>query len=133
MTKERNDKGKAIFGLNKIPDHIIIREQNVELGKLKSSVDELEFKLNKANNKIKENNNSTDEKLLKRVNNLQDLINGLENKADNLNKQINAKEKSLANKNKIIEEMQDRFRILNRKYDIIQKELLEKLKKELKQ
>jgi len=130
MTKKRNDKGEPIFGLGKIPDHIIIKEQNIELGKLKSNIDELEFNLSNVNKKIKDYDNNTDEKLLKKVNTLQEQIKNLENKATNLNDELKKRDKSLEKKNKEIEDMKSRFVILNRKHDILQRESLQKLKDE---
>lgn len=38
-------KSDSIFGLNKIPDSVLLKEANIEIGKLKSYIDELEEKL----------------------------------------------------------------------------------------
>lgn len=49
-------KGEEIFGLMKIPDSVLLKNALIEIGKLKSYIDELEYKLKKAeqlNKKIK--------------------------------------------------------------------------------
>ena len=43
--KDNEYKGKAIHGVDKIPDFILLKEANIEIGKLKSYIDELESKL----------------------------------------------------------------------------------------
>ena len=43
--KKITDKGKEIFGLNKIPDKNLLREARIEIGKLNSYIDELENKI----------------------------------------------------------------------------------------
>lgn len=40
-----NDKSNPIFGLFKIPDSILLVRSNIEIGKLKSYIEELEYKL----------------------------------------------------------------------------------------
>lgn len=37
----KQDKTKSIFGLRKIPDNDLLRHANIEIGKLKSYIDEL--------------------------------------------------------------------------------------------
>ena len=44
-------KAKEIHDLMKLPDHIIIKSQQVEIGKLNSYTQELEEKLNELKNK----------------------------------------------------------------------------------
>lgn len=43
--KKITDKGKEIFGLNKIPDKDLLMEARIEIGKLNSYIDELENKI----------------------------------------------------------------------------------------
>ena len=46
------DKGKEIFGLNKIPDKNLLREARIEIGKLNSYIDELENKISELSKNI---------------------------------------------------------------------------------
>lgn len=46
------DKGKEIFGLNKIPDKDLLREARIEIGKLNSYIDELENKISELSKNI---------------------------------------------------------------------------------
>lgn len=39
------DKGKPIFGLNKLPMEVLLKASRVEVGKLEAYVDELEHEL----------------------------------------------------------------------------------------
>lgn len=50
--KKITDKGKEIFGLNKIPDKNLLREARIEIGKLNSYVDELENKISELSKNI---------------------------------------------------------------------------------
>jgi len=110
----KNNKSKPIFGLEKLPDSMIVKNQAVEMGILKSTIDELEYKLEEANKKLKESSVENLKKLQKKVNKLQ-------NKVETLNSQLSSKEKSYNN-------LQDRFVTINRKNDLMQKELLQNLK-----
>lgn len=47
------NKDKEIHGLMKIPDAVIIKQQNIEIGKLKAYIAELEDILTKKTNVIK--------------------------------------------------------------------------------
>lgn len=46
------DKGKAIFGLEKIPTKALLKMSIIEIGKLKSYIDELEYENNKLRKKL---------------------------------------------------------------------------------
>ena len=50
--KKITDKGKEIFGLNKIPDKDLLREARIEIGKLNSYIDELENKISELSKNI---------------------------------------------------------------------------------
>lgn len=50
--KKITDKGKEIFGLNKIPDKNLLREARIEIGKLNSYIDELENKVSELSKNI---------------------------------------------------------------------------------
>lgn len=50
--KKITDKGKEIFGLNKIPDKDLLREARIEIGKLNSYIDELESKITQFQDEI---------------------------------------------------------------------------------
>lgn len=50
--KKITDKGKEIFGLNKIPDKKLLREARIEIGKLNSYIDELENKISELSKNI---------------------------------------------------------------------------------
>lgn len=50
--KKITDKGKEIFGLNKIPDKNLLREARIEIGKLNSYIDELENKISELSKNI---------------------------------------------------------------------------------
>mgnify|MGYP000828559322 CR=1 FL=1 len=50
--KKITDKGKEIFGLNKIPDKNLLRESRIEIGKLNSYIDELENKVSELSKNI---------------------------------------------------------------------------------
>lgn len=57
MPNKRNeiknmDKSKEVFGLMKIPDKELLRYSRIEVGKLKSYVQELEYKLSLRNKEI---------------------------------------------------------------------------------
>ena len=48
------DKSKEVFGLMKIPDRELLKYSRIEVGKLKSYVQELEYKLSLKNKEISE-------------------------------------------------------------------------------
>lgn len=48
------DKSKEVFGLMKIPDRELLKYSRIEVGKLKSYVQELEYKLSLRNKEISE-------------------------------------------------------------------------------
>lgn len=50
--KKITDKGKEIFGLNKIPDKDLLMEARIEIGKLNSYIDELENKISELSKNI---------------------------------------------------------------------------------
>lgn len=50
--KKITDKGKEIFGLNKIPDKELLKEARIEIGKLNSYIDELESKITQFQDEI---------------------------------------------------------------------------------
>jgi hypothetical protein len=45
MNHKKPNKGREIHGLHKVPDSVIIKSQQVEIGQLNSYIDELKFKL----------------------------------------------------------------------------------------
>lgn len=51
MSKKQN-KDKPIFGLAKIPDRELLRYSRVEVGQLKSYIQELEYNLEQKDKKI---------------------------------------------------------------------------------
>lgn len=46
------DKTKPIFGLDKIPDSVLLRRANVEIGKLKAYIDELSHERHNLKNEL---------------------------------------------------------------------------------
>lgn len=50
--KKITDKGKEIFGLNKIPDKDLLMKARIEIGKLNSYIDELENKISELSKNI---------------------------------------------------------------------------------
>lgn len=115
---KKNDKGKSIFGLGKVPDSVIIKQQATEIGVLKSTIDELEYKLEKAENEIKDNSSENLEKL-------KSDIQKLSNKAETLTSQLSKKTKDY-------EALEERFRTVSRKNALMEKELFQNLKEKLK-
>lgn len=49
---KKMDKGRELFGLMKIPDKELLRYSRIEVGQLKSCVQELEYKLSCKNKEI---------------------------------------------------------------------------------
>jgi peptidoglycan hydrolase CwlO-like protein len=115
---KKNDKGRSIFGLGKVPDSAIIKQQGVEIGILKSTIDELEYKLKQAENEAKS-------KSPENLENLQKDIQKLNNKVESLSNQLNKK-------NKDYDQLEDRFRTLSRKNVLMEKELFRTLKEKHK-
>lgn len=94
-------KKDSIYGLEKIPDSEIIKIQNIEIGKLKSYIEELEA--------YKKGINISDQ--------LHNRIKKLENKNIELTN-------ILSKKDKRNQELEDEVRKLNRQYILLQNQLL---------
>lgn len=93
-------KDKPIYGLDKLPDEILIKHLRVELGKLSSYIEELEHKL-----KAKEPKEVKESRL------------------EHLNNRI-------ANLEKELEKSRDRNRELMRKVNNFEREALERMKRD---
>lgn len=50
---KKMDKTKSIFGLAKIPDKELLRHSRVEVGQLKSYIEELEWKISQKDKEIR--------------------------------------------------------------------------------
>lgn len=94
-------KKDSIYGLEKIPDSEIVKIQNIEIGKLKSYIEELEA--------YKKGINISDQ--------LHNRIKKLENKNIELNNILNKKDRRN-------QELKDEVRKLNKQYEILQRQLI---------
>ena len=56
--KQKTQKGDPVFDLLKVPDSVIVKEQAIEIGKLKSYIQELELKEESHLQKIIANKNN---------------------------------------------------------------------------
>lgn len=106
---KKHNKGKPIFGLNKIPDNIIIENQEIEIGKLNSYILELEDKLK---------GQSQSEKLSEKDN--VDIVK-LRNKLTDF-------ENKYKNKSLKYEKLLDKYVLLNKKFELLQKQLISNIK-----
>lgn len=112
------DKTTEIFGLSKIPDKDIIKHQSIEIGKLKSNIDELQYILKDKEKLLNLYNTSDNVKLL-------NINNDLKKQLLNLKKKIT--KRSISNAS--LKEDNDSYR---RQIVVLKDELFQKLKKDFK-
>jgi len=110
---KKQDKTKEIFGLHKIPDSAIIKQQQVDIGILKSTIDELEYDLNIANSKLNECSD---------IQPFKEKISKLSSKVESLTVRLKLKDK----------EFNARINTLTRKNNAMKQQLFKDLKESLK-
>lgn len=117
---KNNDKTKPIFGLDKIPDSAIIKMQAVEIGILKSTIDELTYDLEESRKSIKiETTKDTQDTQI------QNRLKNLEAKVETLTKQLEAKRKDY-------NKLEGEYQTMSRKNVLMEKELFQFLKEKNK-